>query len=76
MPLLNERCDDRYEMAVTLVLETTNLPFKEVSMLLLCGIPGPGKSCLSRSISEHYAAEESSLHFHKVVQIEYDAISH
>jgi len=52
-----------------------NEPAIQVSVLLLCGIPGSGKSSLSRSISEHYAAEESSLHFHKVVQIEYDAIT-
>jgi hypothetical protein len=52
-----------------------NEPAIQVSVLLLCGIPGSGKSSLCRSISEHYAAEESSLHFHKILQIEYDAIT-
>jgi len=50
----------------------------QISVILLCGLPGSGKSTLSRSISEHYqrqTIDESSPHFHKVVQIEYDAIT-
>ena len=72
MQLLNERCDETDTICD--IIEN-NEPAIQVSVLLLCGIPGSGKSSLCRSISEHYAAEESSLHFHKVLQIEYDAIT-
>jgi tRNA uridine 5-carbamoylmethylation protein Kti12 len=59
-------------------IPTHNAKRIQASVLLLCGLPGSGKSTISRSISEHYqrhTTEDSSPHFHKVVQIEYDVIT-
>jgi len=72
MPLFNEHYDET-DMRCDII--ENNEPAIQVSVLLLCGITGSGKSSLSLPILEHYAAEESSLHCHKVVQVEYDAIA-
>ena len=53
----------------------------KTSILLLCGLPGSGKSTLASSIVQYYetqngkGVQSQSPYFHKVVKIEYDAIT-
>jgi len=58
-------------------------PLLEASIVLLCGLPGSGKSTLRQTIVKHYTAatnrgvsnDEDLLEFDNVVAIDYDEIT-